>query len=44
MKLAGKNIDVLPIHPYTPSRYINAEYSDIGPDESQTYAHTMEIR
>lgn len=44
MKRAGKNIDVLAVHPYAPSRYINAEYSDTGPDEINVYARTMLLR
>ena len=44
MKLAGKNIDVLAVHPYAPSRYINSKYSDTGPDEINVYSRTLLLR
>lgn len=44
VKAAGKHIDVLAVHPYAPSRYINSEYSDTGPDEINVYARTMLLR
>ncbi len=44
LEIAGKEIDILPIHPYAGARYINAEFSDIGPDDIDTYARTLKLR
>jgi hypothetical protein len=44
LEIAGKEIDILAIHPYADARYINAEYSDIGPEDIRMYSRTLALR
>ncbi len=40
---AGKNIDILAVHPYSGARYIGPDRSDIGPEANRVYAKTIDL-
>lgn len=43
LELAGKNIDILAVHPYSGARYIGPDRSDIGPEVNRVYAKTLDL-
>jgi len=41
---AGKNLDVVAIHPYANARYVSDDRGDIGPEANQVYNKTLAVR
>lgn len=44
LELAGKNIDVISVHPYANSRYIDDNKTDIGPEANEVLRKTNDLR
>lgn len=41
LAIAGKNLDVLAVHPYTWNHYVDASGADIGPEGAKTYERAL---
>ena len=44
LSVAGKNIDIFAVHPYSNARYIGPDRSDIGPEANRIYSKTMGLK
>lgn len=44
LELAGKNIDLLPVHPYSHARYIDENHNDIGPEANGVRDKVLKLR
>ena len=42
--IAGKNLDIVPVHPYTYNHYVDASDSDIWPEAAKTYERAFKLR
>ncbi len=44
LELAGKSIDILPVHPYSHARYIDENRNDIGPEANGVRDKVLQLR